>query len=181
MRGLGARRLYVWRCDGVVCVWLLRRGAVSRKALEQLRQFVEPHVRFVAPQLAAQHAKALAALPASSLVGAVGVPHRFVYFNHMNLALKSSLRGRARQLSPTTLRLVAMARTAFAAQRVATLLLKLSDDTWLVGCKADQREFVCLFDNTKLNIREVHSETQRLVAHFFGQFWTAASDDPSSD
>lgn len=169
VRGLGARRLYVWRCDGVVCAWLLRRGAVTRGMLEQLRHFVEPHVRFVVPQLAEQHANALASLPASALAGADGAAHKFVYHNASNLALKTSLvRGRARLLPPPPLRAVVVARAAFAAHRSATLQLKLADDTWLVACKASEREFECLFDSTKLNLIEVHTETQRLVAIFFG-------------
>ena len=44
-RGLGAppRRLYVWRCGGFVCVWLVRRGAVTPQFAERLSQFALPH------------------------------------------------------------------------------------------------------------------------------------------
>ena len=44
---------------------------------------------------------------------------------------------------------------AAAAVLNAPVQVKMSDDSWLVGSKADQREFICLFDNTKLNVIEV--------------------------
>jgi hypothetical protein len=178
VRGLGDRRLLVWQYDGVVCAWLLRRGAGMRELCDKLRQFAQPHVSAFAPALAQQHALAYAA-PVATLGGSSGQAHRYIYFNHMNLALKTSLRSRGRTISASLMRAICDMHADFAKQSNGELMVKTGDDVWLVGRKADHREFVVVFDRVKassVNVIEVHEEVQRLCSTFFSSiFLTDAS------
>jgi hypothetical protein len=173
VRGLGDRRLYVWQSNGVYCVWLMRRVAGLRQLCEQLRQFAEPHTSAVAPLLAQQHTTAYAA-PATALSGSSLQPHRYIYFNHMNLALKTSLRARGRTFTPQVMRAMCDMHADFAKQSNGELMVKTSDDIWLVGRKADHREFVVVFDRVKssaANLIEVHDEVRRLSNTFFASIF----------
>jgi len=173
VRGLGDRRLFVWQSDGVVCAWLLRRGAATRQLCDALRQFAAPHIAaFVAP-LAQQYTVAYAA-PVATLGGSSSQPHRYIYFNHMNLALKTSLRTRGSTLSPAIMRAMCDMHADFAKQSNGELMVKTGDDVWLVGRKADHREFVVVFDRIKAssaNVIEVHEEVQRLSNTFFASIF----------
>ena len=145
-----------------------------RALCERLRTFAEPHARFVAPRLAEQYANAYAAPPVALGGSNSSQPHRFIYFNHMNLALKTSLRGRGRTLSRNLMHAISELHRDFADYNSAELMVKTGDDAWLVAKRDDHREFVVIFENAKsANLIEVADEVRRLSSTFFGSIFLA--------
>ena len=127
--------------------------------------------------MAEQYATAYAAPPSAlSGSGSSAQPHRFIYFNHMNLALKTSLRGRGRSLSRNLMRAICELHQDFADYNSAELMVKTGDDAWLVAKRDDHREFVVIFENAKsANLIEIADEVRRLSSSFFGSIFLSES------
>lgn len=104
--------------------------------------------------------KGLAALN-SSLSSGKSDEYRYVYFNHMNLALKTSQRGLPREY----FKLVLDLRRDLDADR-NEIVAQCSDNNWVVGRRTDQRELYFVFEK-KASLLDVHEEVRSLsISHF---------------
>jgi hypothetical protein len=89
---------------------------------------------------------------------------RYLYFNHMNLALKSSIERDS--LSPDTIRILNKMHNDFENSPQLSEIL-ISNEGWIVGRKSDQREFYILFDEKNANLLEINDEVKKLSAIYF--------------
>eukprot|EP00002_Diphylleia_rotans_P025803 TRINITY_DN5120_c0_g1_i1.p1 TRINITY_DN5120_c0_g1~~TRINITY_DN5120_c0_g1_i1.p1 ORF type:complete len:443 (+),score=90.32 TRINITY_DN5120_c0_g1_i1:48-1376(+) len=93
--------------------------------------------------------------------------YRYLYFNHMNLAFKSSFK--KGQLSQEFIRLLNQMHDEFESKRdtVSEICVKTSTEGWIVGRKSDYREFYVVFDQKKGNLLDISEEVRKLSATQF--------------
>ena len=82
---------------------------------------------------------------------------KYVYFNRMNLATKTSLGGRG-AVSGAAMRLMTRVHEDFDehSERITEMFIKTEDDGWVVGRRSDSREVYVSFDRKKANLIEVN-------------------------
>eukprot|EP00727_Mastigamoeba_balamuthi_P011108 m51a1_g662 hypothetical protein (491) ;mRNA; r:233445-235733 len=99
--------------------------------------------------------------------------YRYVYYNHMNLALKTSLL-RNTDVSPATMDLIDSMHADFedSTDGVCELLVRTNSDKWVVGRRSEQREFYIIFDNSKsANLSDINEEVKKLSAQYFANIF----------
>ncbi|KAJ7362139.1 vacuolar fusion protein ccz1 [Desmophyllum pertusum] len=92
--------------------------------------------------------------------------YRYLYFNHMNLAQKSSVHSRKSSLpcvAPEIMRLMGDISADFASfQEDGETFVKTMSDCWIVGRKSDQRELFVILNQKNANLIEIDEEVKRL-------------------
>eukprot|EP00455_Lapot_gusevi_P005608 TRINITY_DN12406_c0_g1_i3.p1 TRINITY_DN12406_c0_g1~~TRINITY_DN12406_c0_g1_i3.p1 ORF type:complete len:497 (+),score=115.53 TRINITY_DN12406_c0_g1_i3:65-1492(+) len=100
--------------------------------------------------------------------------YRFLYFNHMNLALKTSLSSKNIPLSLETIKVLRSIHTDFTtnAQSASEVCVRTRNDGWVIGRKSSQthREFFVLLDEKFGDLTDVSAEVDRLAAEHFNIF-----------
>ncbi|KAK3738728.1 hypothetical protein QZH41_018103 [Actinostola sp. cb2023] len=102
--------------------------------------------------------------------------YRYIYFNHMNLAQKSSIHNRKSSgsgIAPEIMRLMADISADFKSfQEDGETYVKTMTDCWVVGRKSDQREFFVILNQKSANLIEINEEVKRLsTTHFNNIFF----------
>ena len=141
---------------------------------QQLAALLAAELQPLSVQLAEQHAR----------LQALDDPHRYIYFNRLNLAVKCSLRGDkgggarpgaaagALRLSSSRLNVVLNRMHAdLASGDTREIALKTASDGWLVGRLSGAREFYMLFDAKYTNFSEVHQEVLSLCSLHFSNIF----------
>ncbi|XP_027056705.1 vacuolar fusion protein CCZ1 homolog isoform X2 [Pocillopora damicornis] len=92
--------------------------------------------------------------------------YRYLYFNHMNLAQKSSVHSKKSSLpcvAPEIMRLMGDISADFASfQEDGETFVKTMSDCWIVGRKSDQRELFVILNQKSANLIEIDEEVKRL-------------------
>lgn len=101
---------------------------------------------------------------------------KFIYFNQMNLAQKTTVHNRktaSATISPEIVRLIADINADFTKSgEDGETLMKTMSDCWVVGKKSDQREFYVVINQKNANLIEINEEVKRLCAgHFTNIFF----------
>ncbi|XP_072044542.1 vacuolar fusion protein CCZ1 homolog [Amphiura filiformis] len=101
---------------------------------------------------------------------------KFIYFNQMNLAQKTTVHNRktaSATISPEIVRLIADINADFTRSgEDGETLMKTMSDCWVVGKKSDQREFYVVINQKNANLIEINEEVKRLcAAHFTNIFF----------
>jgi len=123
----------------------------------QLQKIIKPQIKFLGP-IISEHAKKLT----------IDEGFRYLYFNHMNLALKTSLE--RDQLSNDIVRVLNKMHADFDRMpSLSEVILHLGtqNDGWIVGRKSDQREFYIIFDQKSANLLEINEEVKKLSSTYF--------------
>jgi len=102
---------------------------------------------------------------------------RFLYFNHMNLALKTSLSAKSSPLNMDTIRLIRSIHADFITSQskrhdsyaTSEVCVKTKTSGWVVGRRANQsqREFFVLIDEKIGNLSDIQEEVDRLAKIYF--------------
>ncbi|KAL6047213.1 hypothetical protein STEG23_021898 [Scotinomys teguina] len=103
---------------------------------------------------------------------------KFIYFNHMNLAEKSTIHMRKTpSVSLTSVHLDLMKilgdiNSDFTrADEDEETIVKAVSDYWVVGKKSDQRELYVILNQKNANLMEVHEEVKKLCATQFNNIF----------
>jgi len=123
----------------------------------QLQKIIKPQIKFLGP-IISEHAKKLT----------IDEGFRYLYFNHMNLALKTSLE--RDQLPNDIVRVLNKMHADFernSSLSEVILHLGTQNDVWIVGRKSDQREFYIIFDQKSANLLEINEEVKKLSSIYF--------------
>ncbi|CAM9898124.1 unnamed protein product [Lampetra fluviatilis] len=105
---------------------------------------------------------------------------KFIYFNRMNLAEKTTLHGRraAHAVAPANappelMRILGDVHGDFTrASEDEEVVVKAMSDYWVVGKKSDQRELYIILSQKNANLIEVNEEVKKLsVTHFSNIFF----------
>jgi len=152
--------LIVYELQDILSIFLVDQSVLNDIALyQQLDSFISPHINFLSPILAENYSRKHGE-----------DQYRYVYFNHMNLAMKTSLKQRGADLPKETMKMLNEMHADFEKQQPSLpseVLIRTSADRWLVGRKSDQREFYVFFDSKNANLLEINEEVKKLTSTYF--------------
>ncbi|XP_043945636.1 vacuolar fusion protein CCZ1 homolog isoform X1 [Protopterus annectens] len=103
---------------------------------------------------------------------------KFIYFNHMNLAEKSTIHMRKTpslsltSIAPDLLKILGDINSDFArVDDDEEIIVKAMSDFWVVGKKSDQRELYVILNQKNANLIEVNDEVKKLCATQFSNIF----------
>ncbi|RDD36569.1 Vacuolar fusion protein CCZ1-like protein [Trichoplax sp. H2] len=101
--------------------------------------------------------------------------YRFIYFNHMNCAFKSSIYPKINQpaiIGPDLMRLFYDIHAEFDKSKSnEEFLAKTATDCWVVGKIADQRELFVAQNLKNGSLLDINDEMKKLVGSLFGNIF----------
>eukprot|EP01117_Protostelium_nocturnum_P014528 TRINITY_DN5536_c0_g1_i1.p1 TRINITY_DN5536_c0_g1~~TRINITY_DN5536_c0_g1_i1.p1 ORF type:complete len:476 (+),score=147.88 TRINITY_DN5536_c0_g1_i1:136-1563(+) len=101
--------------------------------------------------------------------------YRYVYFNHINLALKTSFKDKGSAIPKEIMTLLNQIHADFekSTEGVSEVLIRTHNDKWIVGRKSDQREFFVIFDETNKSshLMDISDEVKKLSATYFNNIF----------
>lgn len=167
--------LVIYQWSACTCSFFVEASALmDLDFYARLDQFVSPQLRQLDAAVTAQHVRRAAS-------GMPEIPHRYLYFNHMNLAQKSSFlrmnkrTGPPPPLSaapPEQMRLITRMHSDFGRDgEDREIILRSSNDCWVVGRRSDEREFFVILNHRNANLIEINEEIRRLSATHFNNIF----------
>lgn len=96
--------------------------------------------------------------------------YKYIYFNQMNLALKTSLQGKGDDIDPQTMETLKKMHDEFERSKdsACEVLVRSFNDRWIVGRRSEQREFFVIFDASKgMSLTEINEEVKKLSSQYF--------------
>ena len=155
--------LIVYKAFNAVVCLMLELTALSRELCIKLHNFIGPQLGNLSNILTEQVAKRQ---PVTS-----DQQYRFIYFNDMNLAIKSSIHAkRSSQISVSTeiMRLLVDIHGDFdLLKQGGEIAAKNSAECWIVGKRSGNREFFVILNQKNLSLIEINDEVKRLMATSF--------------
>lgn len=102
--------------------------------------------------------------------------YRYLYFNHMNLAMKTSLSEKISVLPLPTINLLNQMHQDFerSPESISEVVVNTLNDDWIVGRKSDQRELYVLFESQNFsnnNIIHIEDKVKKLNSTYFGNIF----------
>jgi len=98
--------------------------------------------------------------------------YRYIYFNHMNFALKTSI-SKGLVIPRETMKMLNDIHADFekSVESVSEVLIRTQNDRWVVGRKSDQREFYVIFDHKNSHLIEINEEVKKLSSTYFNNIF----------
>ncbi|XP_029432713.1 vacuolar fusion protein CCZ1 homolog isoform X1 [Rhinatrema bivittatum] len=103
---------------------------------------------------------------------------KFIYFNHMNLAEKSTVHMRKTpsvsltSVHPDLMKILGDINSDFTrVDEDEEIIVKAMSDYWIVGKKSDQRELYVILNQKNANLIEVNEEVKKLCATQFSNIF----------
>ncbi|XP_064449379.1 vacuolar fusion protein CCZ1 homolog isoform X2 [Mirounga angustirostris] len=103
---------------------------------------------------------------------------KFIYFNHMNLAEKSTIHMRKTpsvsltSVHPDLMKILGDINSDFTrVDEDEEVIVKAMSDYWVVGKKSDQRELYVILNQKNANLIEVNEEVKKLCATQFNNIF----------
>ncbi|KAL8175515.1 UNVERIFIED_CONTAM: vacuolar fusion protein ccz1 [Gekko kuhli] len=103
---------------------------------------------------------------------------KFIYFNHMNLAEKSTIHMRRTSnislasVHPDLMKILGDINSDFTrVDDEEEIIVKAMSDYWIVGKKSDQRELYVILNQKNANLIEVNEEVKKLCATQFNNIF----------
>ena len=103
---------------------------------------------------------------------------KYIYFNRMNLALKTSLRHKGADVSPAVMKVLCAMHEQFAhpTDAIGEVIVKTVGDVWLVGRCSEEREFYLIFDKNKdrdVGLVDIYEHVTALSREYFNSIFVA--------
>lgn len=165
--------LIIYQTNGVQMCWLVDGSSVMDLSFyKHLHASVAPQTRELDLLIKDQQSKR-AASP-------MEIQYKYLYFNHMNLAQKSSFMTLPKKigapvvssLAPEYIRYLTDVHMDFnGSHEDSEIILKTRGDWWVVGRKSDQREFFVILNQKNANLIDINDEIRRLSATHFGNIF----------
>jgi len=165
--------LIIYQTNGVKLGLLVDGSFVMDLAFYQrLHTFIAPHTKYLDNLISEQQARRAASI--------MEIQYKYLYFNHMNLAQKSSFMTLPKKagaqvvsgLAPEYVRYLTDMHSDFCrSQEDSEIILKTRGDWWVVGRKSDQREFFVILNVKNANLIDINEEIRRLSATHFGNIF----------
>mmetsp|Transcript_16376 Transcript_16376/g.42526 ORF Transcript_16376/g.42526 Transcript_16376/m.42526 type:complete len:490 (+) Transcript_16376:199-1668(+) len=165
--------LVTYACDETKMCFLVDADVIhDLDFYRQLAAFVGESLLQIERELGEQHQKRTSSHPE--------VQYKYLYFNHMNLAQKSSFmtlpkkcgRPTVSTVSPEYIRYLTDMHTDFTGTlEESEIILKTEGDCWIVGRQSDQRQFFVILAQKNANLIEINEEIRRLSSSHFGNIF----------
>ena len=103
---------------------------------------------------------------------------KYIYFNRMNLALKTSLRHKGADVSPAVMKVLSAMHEQFAhpTDAIGEVIVKTVSDVWVVGRCSEEREFYLVFDKNKdrdVGLVDIYEHVTALSREYFNSIFVA--------
>ncbi|CAH1273546.1 CCZ1B [Branchiostoma lanceolatum] len=167
--------LIVYRAlSATICLMVDASVAPSFDLYQKLDSFIGPQLSSLGSDISEQYAK-----KASSS----DPVFKYIYFNHMNLATKSTVHTKKSattsltNISPDIMRILGDINADFyrhgasRAEEDGETIMKTMSDCWVVGKKSDQREFYVVLNQKNANLIEINEEVKKLCATNFNNIF----------
>uniref|UniRef100_A0A669DZC4 CCZ1 homolog, vacuolar protein trafficking and biogenesis associated n=1 Tax=Oreochromis niloticus TaxID=8128 RepID=A0A669DZC4_ORENI len=164
--------LIVYKVHSLLC-FLIASVELTREFCEQLDSLVGPQLTLLASDICEQFTIN------RRISGPEKEPQfKFIYFNHMNLAEKSTIHMRKTasvcltSVHPDLMKILGDINCDFArVDEDEEIIVKAMTDYWVVGKKSDQRELYVILNQKNANLIEVNEEVKRLCATQFNNIF----------
>lgn len=161
--------LIVYRClSATVCLLVDVNFQLSANFFKQIDLAMGPQLTSLATEIAEQYSKAALMTNSDS-----NARYLYMYFNHMNLAQKSTIHPDAKKtgnvsISQENMKLLADFNLDLSKlDDSGEIIGKTLSDCWVVGKLSDKREFYVILPQKNASIVEVSDELKKLnAAHF---------------
>ena len=158
------RQLVIYRADQLTLMFLVRDEPLERAWYALLDSGITRHLREVELAQAMEDSYARKE--------AFDEQFKFVYFNRMNLALKTSLVRRGTDTTPAVMKVLASMHEQFVhpTDGITEVLVKTVSDVWVVGRCSEEREFYIVFDKSKdkdVSLVEINEQVKKLSLQYF--------------
>uniref|UniRef100_A0A1B6LR64 CCZ1/INTU/HSP4 first Longin domain-containing protein n=1 Tax=Graphocephala atropunctata TaxID=36148 RepID=A0A1B6LR64_9HEMI len=150
-----------------VCLFIPESEQLTMEMFRKWDTFLGPRLTKLVAEVSSYASK-----QSSTASGSMDAATRFVYFNRMNLATKStvhldSLRSGNTVVTPQVLRLLAdinaeHTRSCNAGNPSAETIVKTMSDYWVVGRLSNAREFYVVIQHKNANLIEISDEVKRI-------------------
>uniref|UniRef100_A0A3P9ABS0 CCZ1/INTU/HSP4 first Longin domain-containing protein n=1 Tax=Esox lucius TaxID=8010 RepID=A0A3P9ABS0_ESOLU len=159
--------------SAAVCFMISASMELTREFCEQLDSLVGPQLTLLASDICEQYNVN------RRISGPEKEPQfKFIYFNHMNLAEKSTIHMRKTasvsltSVHPDLMKILGDINCDFArVDEDEEIIVKAMTDYWVVGKKSDQRELYVILNQKNANLIEVNEEVKRLCATQFNNIF----------
>lgn len=163
--------LLVYRAlSASVCMFINVNTSLTFPLCQKLDEFLGPTLTSLASDIADQYSKKPS--------GFTEPQYKYVYFNHMNLAQKTTVHVDSKKAStvtipPDTLKLLSDISSDFSkCEEDAETIVKTLNDSWVVGKKSDHREFYVVINQKNASLIEINEEVKKLCStHFTSVFF----------
>ncbi|XP_076310218.1 vacuolar fusion protein CCZ1 isoform X2 [Tachypleus tridentatus] len=159
--------LLIYRAlSATVCMLVECNHQLSQEFFRRLDSFLGPALTTLASDISEQYSKLATSTTTDTQL-------RFIYFNHMNLAQKSSIHpdGRKSTSLPVPsdiMKLLADINCDLSKiNDSGEIIMKTMSEWWVVGKMSDQREFYVVLNQKSANLIEINEEVKRLCASHF--------------
>jgi hypothetical protein len=166
--------LVTYQCNEIkICLLVSADTVMDLQFYKKLHAFVAKPLqeldRVIGDQQAKRHANTFE------------VQYKYLYFNHMNLAQKSSFMDLPKKagvpvvstISPEYIQYLTDMHSDFNTEsdQDSEIVLKTEGDCWVVGRQSDQREFFVILNQKNANLIEINEEIRRLSLTHFGNIF----------
>ncbi|XP_015215800.1 vacuolar fusion protein CCZ1 homolog isoform X2 [Lepisosteus oculatus] len=159
--------------SAAVCFMISASVELTREFCEQLDSLVGPQLTLLASDICEQYNVN------RRISGPEKEPQfKFIYFNHMNLAEKSTIHMRKTasvsltSVHPDLMKILGDINCDFSrVDEDEEIIVKAMTDYWVVGKKSDQRELYVILNQKNANLIEVNEEVKRLCATQFNNIF----------
>ncbi|KAH3863474.1 vacuolar fusion protein CCZ1 homolog [Dreissena polymorpha] len=154
-----------------VCLLINSQHVVNFEMCTKLDQFLGQQLSNLASEISEQYS---AKRPASSSMEPM---YKYIYFNHMNLAQKSTVHVDSKKssgvfVSQDTLKLLCdISSDLQRNNQDGETFVRTLTDCWVVGKKSDQREMVVVINQKNHNLIEVNDEVKKLCGLNFNSIF----------
>eukprot|EP01126_Amoeba_proteus_P004751 TRINITY_DN11579_c0_g1_i8.p1 TRINITY_DN11579_c0_g1~~TRINITY_DN11579_c0_g1_i8.p1 ORF type:complete len:221 (+),score=33.42 TRINITY_DN11579_c0_g1_i8:1053-1715(+) len=149
--------LVVFRFMECTCFFLVNPSSTRNDNFyANLSRSVIPQLTFLGPVIS-EHAKKITQNTED---------FRYLYFNHMNLALKTTLV--RDKLSVDLVGVLNQMHNEFErSDMISEMLIETQSDGWVVGRKSDHREFYIVFEQKNAYLLQINEEMKKLSTSYF--------------
>ncbi|XP_064603975.1 vacuolar fusion protein CCZ1 homolog [Liolophura sinensis] len=154
-----------------VCLFIRASNPPTFDLCQKLDTFLGPQLTALASDIGEQYSKRTG-------LGNLAEPqYRYIYFNHMNLAQKTTVHTDSKKsanihIPPETLKLLGDINSDLTwNDENGETVMKTLTDCWVVGKKSDQREFYVVLNQKNANLIEINEEVKRLCATHFNSIF----------
>jgi hypothetical protein len=158
----GEEETYLVFCkvSNVICIFFVGKDALKPNFLRELGEFISPQMQWIGN-----------VLKDNSMKYKFEAPNCFIYYNHMNLAIKST--AKSEELPRHIMNTIQIMHQDFERnnEEIIEVMMKNSEDTWVVGKKVDQRELYVYFDLHRVSLLDISEEMKRLSTTQLGNIF----------
>lgn len=153
-----SRGFVVLQGYGAACLFLVKPEAIED------RSFYRSLFDLVSPTL-----KESSMIMAKSLETQENEEFMYIYFNAMNLALKSTIKSRSLEIPRDTMSTLLDMHEYFQRSGTALgeIIVKTASDSWIIGKKAESRLLFVLIDQRHKTILDIADDVQALCSRAF--------------